>query len=167
MSIDETLNDTAAVFPPGAGDQSVGTPTPLTATATTSLTGPASLLLTDTLTTPGFVGTVLDNFTVQVVGTNSVTGHTTSTTLFAPPSDLSAYIGGTSSVSLNLSSSGTQGGSVTAAVLSGNNGNADVTVSLYYSYDAPPSGTPEPATMTLFGSALVGVGILGRKRLAR
>ncbi len=32
----------------------------------------------------------------------------------------------------------------------------------------PPTGsTPEPATMSLFGSALVGVGLIGRKRLAR
>jgi PEP-CTERM motif len=28
-------------------------------------------------------------------------------------------------------------------------------------------GVPEPATMALFGSALVGLGVIGRKRLAR
>jgi hypothetical protein len=31
----------------------------------------------------------------------------------------------------------------------------------------PPNNTPEPATMALLGSALIGLGILGRKRLAR
>ena len=32
---------------------------------------------------------------------------------------------------------------------------------------APPSGAPEPATMALMGSALVGLGMFGRKRLSR
>ncbi|MCU1234449.1 MAG: hypothetical protein JWP63_2416 [Candidatus Solibacter sp.] len=31
----------------------------------------------------------------------------------------------------------------------------------------PTGNTPEPATLTLFGSALVGLGLIGRKRLAR
>ena len=33
--------------------------------------------------------------------------------------------------------------------------------------EAPPNTTPEPATMALLGSALVGVGLFGRKRFAR
>jgi len=32
---------------------------------------------------------------------------------------------------------------------------------------ATPPGTPEPATMGLFGSAFVGLGLLGRKKLAK
>jgi hypothetical protein len=32
---------------------------------------------------------------------------------------------------------------------------------------APPTGTPEPATTALLGSALIGVGLIGRKKLSR
>jgi len=42
--------------------------------------------------------------------------------------------------------------------------NATEAVSITYNYSAPVTGTPEPATMFLMGSALVGVGLL-RKRI--
>ena len=41
--------------------------------------------------------------------------------------------------------------------------NADITGDVIYTYNPPPSGAPEPATLFLMGSALVGVGVL-RKR---
>ena len=38
--------------------------------------------------------------------------------------------------------------------------------SVTYNY-APQSGTPEPATMAMLGSALIGLGLIGRKRFVR
>jgi len=43
----------------------------------------------------------------------------------------------------------------------------DVKIGLLEITNTPETGAPEPATMALFGSALVGLGLFGRKRFAR
>ena len=152
-----TLNNT--VFNSG-GTASVGSPTPLTATATTSVTGPSGLAATATLSTPGYVGLVLNG--MQTVGTISATA-TGAQQLLSPPNNLASYVGGASSVSLSLSESGTQGGSVPGTVFTGNNGVADVTVTLSYSYTTPV-GLPEPLSIGLLGMGIAVLGVARKQR---
>jgi hypothetical protein len=54
------------------------------------------------------------------------------------------------------------GGNLTATQATVTNG----TYKIIYNYTAP-SSTPEPATMTLFGSALLGIGFFARKRFKK
>jgi hypothetical protein len=44
--------------------------------------------------------------------------------------------------------------------------NASAVATVIYNYTIP-TGTPEPATMTLFGSALLGIGFFARKRIKK
>jgi len=164
-SISTLLNDTT--FNTTAGPVAVGSPTPLTATATTTFTGSIiSALLTgiNTLTTPGFVGNVPSG--VSTVGTASSTNVPGSTCLSndascgAGNSNLSAYIGGLNLFNINVSSSGTQGGSVPGTVFTGNNGNASGSVSLFYDYSI--ATVPVPGTLALLSLGLLGMGGLRR-----
>lgn len=45
------------------------------------------------------------------------------------------------------------------------NGNIGVAAAIFYDYSTPPTGTPEPATLGLCGAALIGLGVIGRKRI--
>ncbi|WP_107666581.1 choice-of-anchor E domain-containing protein [Cyanothece sp. BG0011] len=166
LEFDATLNNTASVFPPGSGDQNVGTPTPLTATATitAAVLGALGLSVSDSLTTPEFDGIVPDNSMVNVVGTASTTDQMASQSYSSPANDLSSLIGGTNAVSVLLSSSGSQGGSVPNSVLTGNNGNADVTVRVFYEFEpAATESVPEPG-MLLGLASVAGAGFISRRR---
>jgi hypothetical protein len=45
------------------------------------------------------------------------------------------------------------------------NGDIGVAAYIFYDYSTPAAGTPEPATLGLCGAALIGLGIIGRKRI--
>jgi hypothetical protein len=47
------------------------------------------------------------------------------------------------------------------------NGASDARVTVTYTYTPVTTGSPEPVSMTLFGSGLLALGLIGRKRLAR
>jgi hypothetical protein len=160
LSLTGTLNNTAAVIS-GTSNATVGSPTPLSAFATTTVLGYSSL--TSSITTPGFAGTVIFG-SLNTVGTTTVTGQTTSSTLTGTPTTLSAYIGGADALTVYVLENGNQGGSVPGNVLSGNNGTVDVSLSVDYAYTNPSSSTPEPASMSVLGLAMVGMGVVRRRR---
>jgi len=45
------------------------------------------------------------------------------------------------------------------------NGSVGVAAYVFYDYSTPVTGTPEPATLGLCGAALIGLGVIGRKRI--
>lgn len=165
LSLDGTLNNVASVTSAPLVDKSVGSPIALTASATTNIFAPLGLNLSTSFSTPSFVGTVTAG-SLNVVGTNTVTNQTAQNSL-SSPTDLSAYIGGTGAVSVNVLESGTQGGSVPGNVLTGNQGSADITLSVEYAYIDPIVTTPEPASASLIGLGMLGLSAIRRRRAPR
>lgn len=167
IEFDATLNST--VFNATPNDASVGDPTPVTATTTITavVSGDTGVGVSDTLTTPGFTGIVpssLGSGEPTIVRSASTTDQRAEEKFFDPPTDLSGLIGGVNSVEVLLSAIGDQGGSVPPGVFTGNNGTADVTVSVFYSYTVPDSeSVPEPGT--ILGLLAVGTaGLVSRRR---
>jgi hypothetical protein len=148
----------------------------------TSHTGLASTDVTYSLAAPltGFT------FTNNAFGNLlDVLGSTGSQTLGSNAS-VKVNVTGTASTSSTNSTVGTFGGyegagsftftadTITSLVSTFGGGNvtiaqvtdADAKATVVYNYNAVTTGTPEPSTMLLFGSALVGLGLL-RKRVSQ
>jgi hypothetical protein len=105
-------------------------------------------------------GTFLaENMVLDSVAGNALTVGLTNTnallTGFTPgPNQLAGTTSNTASLLITLNQSGGAGDAITGSL----------------TLNTPASnltGAPEPATMSLFGGALVGLGLLGRKRFAR
>jgi hypothetical protein len=162
LTINETL--TSQVFNSTGVTQAIGNPTGLSATATTTTTGPAGLSLITTLTTGSFTGNVSPGLTN--LNTASLTNQISQMLLNSPPTDLSSYIGRANSVAITVGSQGTQGGSVPSGVFSGNTGTANGTVAIAYSYisQIEPPVVPEPASMAIWSLGALGCAIAGYRR---
>jgi hypothetical protein len=113
----------------------------------------------------GLGGTSPVTFNTGSTSTPAVGGYATTGVINVPSSLFTEFEGGT--LYLPIFTLGTSNLSISAA--NSNYGIVSTStqvagLSVTYSYAAPTSATPEPTTMVLFGSALVGLGLL-RKRV--
>jgi PEP-CTERM motif len=176
-----------------AFDPSLGTLTGITLNLATSATGSATianltggplnytsvtvnvpfvLTFTGGLGTYDFSASVVDNTPGTLTSPSSITvnGLTGTGNATESISPFTGYIGGpgTFTPTFSLSSGGTAtvNGLGDQGLLYGGSATGSVVASITYTYTVP-STTPEPATMTLFGSAILGLGFFGRKRLKK
>ena len=103
---------------------------------------------------------------VPQAGVASVTW--TSPSLVFVPNPVNPLNAGGGSVVGNATGAGSAGAgfnvNFAATLVSGAVGAVTGSVTVIYNYDTPQSGVPEPATFGLLGSALLGLGLLARKR---
>jgi hypothetical protein len=133
------------------------------ATSTITINGPGGIVTSAPIQTSGVSGTAIHG---TVTNFTTPTGSGTAT---ANPLDLADYISNSplllnfSAVDTAASFAGTTGG----PLFFGGSFSAGGTVNITYTYTAATTTTPEPATMTLFGSALLGIGFFARKRIKK
>ncbi|BCG65413.1 MAG: hypothetical protein methR_P3246 [Methyloprofundus sp.] len=178
----------------GGTTQSIGTPTPVTATSTTNFAGQGIAVdLSDSndLTTPGYVGSIAPSSFTIVNGTiiptpftiGSVSESSSGSICLSNHADVScgsglddlqAYVtNALLSFDMSVSNTSSIFGSVNGIFIT-NNGTVDGSVSIYYDYSAttPQSGNgvPEPATTSLMGlglSLLTMQGLIRRRRQSK
>lgn len=157
-----TLNDAFIVI---QNDYSLGAAG--SATATFTWTNIDSNLAPPTTYTDVVTGGF--NSTTFVPSVNSIYDPLSSGTCSTAPGTFTNVISGgcASNPSAYLGASGTFTAASVAGTGSGlqNNGSIGVAAFVFYDYSTPATGTPEPATLGLCGAALIGFGVLGRRRV--
>lgn len=147
FTLNEVLNDRAFNFSDSPAQ--VGAPNPVSATSTITASGPLGLTSVNQLTTPGYTGAVASGLTT--IGSASLTNFLVGPVqLNGNPVSLANYIGGTNSVTIAMTGTGTQNGSLSPDVMTGYLGTASGIVYLQYIY-----AIPEPAAIAVFALGLL------------
>lgn len=131
---------------------------------------PFALTFTGGTGTYNFAGVATDNTGAVIAPFTSFmeTINATNATSF-DISPFAGYTGTGTTPNFSLASGGQASASGTGGqgLLYGGQGTGSVIASITYTYTPPSTGAPEPATMTLFGSALLGIGFFARKRIKK
>jgi len=125
------------------------------------LSGTASAGATILSTTAPANSATYTSSVIDILGTN-VTDNPASILPYETAGLLTYTLSGTASNNAN-----TQDLTNLFSVASGGTTEAGASIEAIYTYDAPPTGTPEPGTLSLFGTGLLGLAGMLRRKFAK